>query len=119
MDQKSEIITGGKSVSLNGRVRWLIFLLVFVGLGVTIYAEALYALLISVIQRHGSSHSGGACRRAACRGRWCAAALDYVFHCSLHRIGDGGAPTPCAFELVGVYRFAGDSYWSGQVCIKD
>jgi len=57
MDQKSEIITGGKSVSLNGRNRWLIFFSIFVGLGLTIYAEALYDLFISVIQRHGSSHS--------------------------------------------------------------
>jgi len=56
MAQKSEIVTGTKRVSLNGRSRWLIFFSILVGLGVTIYAEALYALLISVIQRQGSSH---------------------------------------------------------------
>jgi exosortase len=56
MDQKSEIITGRKTGFLNGRNRWIIFFSILVGLGVTIYAEALHDLYISVIQRHGSSH---------------------------------------------------------------
>lgn len=57
MDQKSEIVTGGKIGSPNGRRRWLIFFSILVGLSITIYAEALYDLSISVVQRHGSSHS--------------------------------------------------------------
>jgi exosortase len=56
MDQKPEIVTRGKPVFPNGRGRWLILFMILVGLGVTIWAEALYDLSISVIQRHGSSH---------------------------------------------------------------
>jgi exosortase len=56
MDQKTDIITAGKLEPLNGRVRWLIFLLVLLGLGLTIYRESLYALFASVLQREGSSH---------------------------------------------------------------
>jgi exosortase len=56
MDQKSEIITGRKIGSLNQRGRWMILFSILVGLGFTIYAEALCALLICVIQRRESSH---------------------------------------------------------------
>ena len=56
MDQKSLILAGGKIGSLNGWGRPLLFWLILAGLGATIYAEALWALFISVIQRHGSSH---------------------------------------------------------------
>ena len=56
MDQEPETIAAGKLESLNGRGRWLIFLLVLLGLGVTIYAEPLYKLFVSVLQRQGSSH---------------------------------------------------------------
>jgi exosortase len=56
MDQKPEMIAAGKLEPLNGRGRWLIFLLVLLGLGLTIYKECLYALFVSVLQREGSSH---------------------------------------------------------------
>ena len=56
MDQKPETIAAGKLESLNGRGRWLIFLLLLLGLGVTIYAEPLYKLFVSVLQRQDSSH---------------------------------------------------------------
>jgi exosortase len=56
MDQKAEIIAGGKSVALNVCGRWLIFFSILVGLGVTIYAEPLYALTVSVLKRRASSH---------------------------------------------------------------
>ena len=56
MDQKSEILTGGKLGSLNGWDRLLFFWLILIGLGVTIYAEPLFALSVSVLQRSGSSH---------------------------------------------------------------
>ena len=56
MDQKQEIIAAGKLEPLNGRGRWLIFLLVLVGLGLTIYGKSLYTLFVSVIQREDGSH---------------------------------------------------------------
>jgi exosortase len=56
MDQKPEIIAEGKLEPLNGRGRWLIFLLVLFGLGFTVYGESLSALFASVLQRQGSSH---------------------------------------------------------------
>jgi exosortase len=56
MDQKSEIIAAGKLEPLSGRGRWLVLLLLLFGLGFTIYAESLYALFASVLQREGSSH---------------------------------------------------------------
>ena len=57
MEQKSEMLSSGKIGSLNGRGRFLLFWLVLVGLGVTIYGESLYALFASVLQREGSSHA--------------------------------------------------------------
>ena len=56
MDQKPEIIAAAKIEPLNGLSRWLVFLLVFSGLGLTIYRDALYALFTAVLQREGSSH---------------------------------------------------------------
>ena len=56
MDKKSEILAAGKLEPLNGRGRWLIFLLVLFGMGLTVYRESLYALFASVLQREGSSH---------------------------------------------------------------
>ena len=56
MDQKAEIIAGGKLESLNGSGRWLIFLLVLFGLGAAIYWEPLYALTVSILKRRASSH---------------------------------------------------------------
>ena len=56
MEHKSEILAEGKIGSFNGRGRFLIFGLILVGLGVTIYAEPLFGLAVSVLQRHGSSH---------------------------------------------------------------
>ena len=56
MDHESEIVAGGKVGSLNGWRRPILFWLILAGLGLTIYAEALWALFLSVIQRHASSH---------------------------------------------------------------
>jgi exosortase len=56
MEYKPEIIAAGKLEPLNGKGRWLIFLLALFGLGLTIYGEPLNALFASVLQREGSSH---------------------------------------------------------------
>ena len=56
MEHKPEIIAAGKLEPLNGKGRWLIFLLVLFGLGLTIYGESLHALFGAVLQREGSSH---------------------------------------------------------------
>ena len=56
MGQKSGIIAGGIISSLSWRGRVLIFLAVLIGLGVTLYGKALYALAVAVLQREGSSH---------------------------------------------------------------
>jgi len=56
MEHKPEIIAAGKLEPLNAKGRWLIYLLVLLGLSLTIYGESLYALFASVLQREGSSH---------------------------------------------------------------
>ena len=56
MDQKSQAIRIGATTPMNGKMRMLIFLVVLVGLAGTLYREALLALVVTVLQRHGSSH---------------------------------------------------------------
>jgi exosortase len=56
MAHKPETNAAGKLEPLNAKGRWLLFLLVLFGLGLTIYGETLSALFASVLQREGSSH---------------------------------------------------------------
>ena len=56
IEHETEIAAGSKIGSLNGWGRPILFGLLLVGLGSTIYAEPLLALSIPVLQRHDSSH---------------------------------------------------------------
>jgi len=56
MNQEYEMLAGRKIGFLNGPGRLIIFWLILIGLGVTIYAEPLSTLAVSVLQRHDSSH---------------------------------------------------------------
>ena len=56
MNQKVEAIVNGSIKAFNGRVRFIIFSLVLITVGVILYGDALYGLLLAVILRKESSH---------------------------------------------------------------
>lgn len=56
MKQKSDTITDLNNASLGLKGRVLIFFTILIGLGVTLYGKPLYALVVAVLHRQGSSH---------------------------------------------------------------